>query len=127
MPTGISAQGEESRSQHENKHHALTRLRMQIALHVRRPMDPGGPLPPMLAQCIHGRPGRLEVSAANPLFWPAAQVILDVLLAFEGRLAEAAGCLGVTSSNLVAHFKKDRHLFAAVQQLRKQCGHAALK
>lgn len=129
-PTGISAQGEESRSQHENKHHALQRLRMQIALHVRRPVDPQGEPAELVAGCIHGRGGpsaRLNVGRKDARFWAVTQIVLDALVAFEGRLADAAGYLGVTSSNLVAHFRKDRHLFAAVQQIRKQFGHSPLK
>ncbi len=129
-PTGLTAQGEESRSQHENKAHALARLRMQIALHIRRKIDPGAPVPQRVAQYIHGRgtdSARLTIGRKDHNFWPVTQVVLDVLDHFEGRLADAAAQMGVTSSSLVSHFKKDHHLFGAVQEMRKQFGHAALK
>ena len=40
-PTGISAHGDDSRSQHENKRLALRRLRMNLACQVRCPSGKG--------------------------------------------------------------------------------------
>jgi hypothetical protein len=137
-PTGITVHGDDSRSQHENRALALKRLRMEIALHIRRPL-PGGiaaaELPPLVRQCIFSprgkgaQPGvsRFEVGRKDERFWPVSQFLLDLLEAHQGRLAEAADCLGITTSNLIAHIKKDRHLFGAAQELRKRHGHGTIK
>ena len=129
-PTGISAQGEDSRSQHENKRDALVRLRMNIALHIRRPVAPAAPLPEGVASYIHGRDtpsARLNVGRKDGQFWPVSQYVLDVLAAHEARLSEAAAHLGVTTSNLIVHLKKDHHLFGVVQEMRKHFGHGPVK
>ncbi len=129
-PTGISAQGEDSRSQHENKRDALRRLRMNIALQVRRPVQVASPLPEAVAGCIHGRgkpSARLNVGHKDERFWPVSQFVLDVVATYEARLSEAAAYLGITTSNLIAHLKKDHHLFGAVQEMRRRFGHGAIK
>jgi hypothetical protein len=129
-PTGISAQGEDSRSQHENKHAAVQRLRMNLALQLRRPLDRASPLPELIASYVHSRgtPGaRLNIGRKDANFWAVSRFVLDVLAAYEARVAEAAAHLGITTSNLIAHVRKDRHLFGVVQEMRKQFGHVALK
>lgn len=138
-PTGISAHGDDSRSQHENKRLALKRLRMQIALQVRRPVGGQGGtagLPAVVAECLcrprgEGRStcpaARLDVGRKDGRFWPVAQFLLDVLQHVDGRLADAAQHLGITTSNLVAQIKKDRHLFGTAQDVRKRHGQAPLK
>ncbi len=137
-PTGLSSQGEESRSQIENKRSAVRRMRMQIALHVRRRIDRSGDaaaLPEALTECLarhRGRgpnapTGRIEVSQKNPRFWPLAQVLLDALDTCEGRIADAGRLLGVSTSNLIAQFKRDRHLFAAAGDIRKRHGQGAIR
>ncbi len=135
-PTGLSAHGDDSRSQHTNKRLAVKRLRMQIALAVRRPADPAAwarRLPEPLAGAIV-RPakaaadgGRIQVGRKDERFWPVAGVLLDLLDACDGRLADTAATLGVSTSNLVSHLKKDRHLFAAAGGIRKAHGHGPLK
>ena len=111
---------------------------MQIALQVRRPADPSAweaELPEPVAACLvrsrkgPGRPGsaRMEVGRKAARFWPLAQFLLDLLTACEGQLAAAAGILGVSTSNLVAQLRKDRHLFAAAAEIRTRHGHGPLK
>lgn len=131
-PSGIVVTGSERRSQHENKHAAVGRLRMEIACQVRQPADRSAQVPPALAACIappRGQAvlGRLVVSRNNARFWPAAALLLDYLAAAEGRLADAAAAIGVTTSNLVSVLKDNRHLLAAAQAIRKQHGHGPLQ
>ncbi len=130
-PTGVQAHGDESRSQHENKRLALKRLRMHIALQLRRPVDlksvSPATVPPELAECLHHATGtatgqRLDVGRRDRRLWPAARFVLDVLEACEARLSDAAALLGVTTANLVRFCRTDRHLFAAVQQMRQRHG-----
>ena len=134
-PTGLSAQAEESRSQHENRRRALRRLRMHLATRLRKPAPPAGaPLPTMLAGCLRAGPRRgggarrrLEVGPKDRRFWPVAALLLDRLDHHQGRVAPAAGELGIATSNLVAFLRSERHLLAAAQQMRRDHGQKPLR
>lgn len=139
-PTGITAHGDDSRSQHENKHLALKRLRMNIALRLRGPLDPKtldpDHLPPEAAACVQPNrapggqsqpPLRLDVSARSDRFWPLAAFLLDLLDASQARIADAAVRIGVSTSNLIGQLKRDHHLWGAAQDLRKAHGQGPLK
>jgi hypothetical protein len=144
-PTGITAHGDDSRSQHENKALAIKRLRMNFALQLRRPMDKiAGEAPAVLRECLFmprvgrsagdlaglpaaGARKRLQIGRKDHRFWPVAAALLDILEAFEGRIADAAAWLGITTSNLVSTFQDDRHLLAAAQAIRKKHGLGAIK
>ena len=135
-PTGTTAHGDESRSQHQNKAAAIRRLRMNIACRLRSPPDlaPGGAVPAVVRECLFvprgGQsvsPQRLQVGRKDRRFWPVAAALLDILEAFEGRISDAAAWLGITTSNLVSTFQDDRHLLAAAQAMRKKHGHPPIK
>jgi hypothetical protein len=129
-PTHISAHGDDSRSQHDNKRLAIHRLRMNIALQVRRQIDKSmSHLPPVVAQCRfkpRGRgddaPMRLEVGRKDFRFWQVAAFVLDVLEACEGRMADTAALIGITTGNLSDMLNSDRHLLGAAQVIRKTYG-----
>ena len=135
--TGITAHGDDSRSQHENKALAIKRLRMDFALQLRRPVDKvAGEIPAVVRECLFVPRGkavttrdlkRLQVGRKDHRFWPVAAALLDILDAFEGRIADAAAWLGITTSNLVSTFQDDRHLLAAAQAMRKKHGLGPLK
>ena len=125
-PTGISAHGDESRSQHDNKRMALRRLRMNIACRRRRRIAPGAPLPDGVAECIVQPRGRapsprkrLQVGRRDRRFWSVAAFVLDVVDARQGRLAEL---LGISTGALGGFLKSERHLLGAAQQIRKAHG-----
>lgn len=133
--TGITAHGDDSRSQHENKRLAVNRLRMNLALRLRGTFDPARrELPAVVAECLFTPRGkgaappvrRLETGRKDRRFWPVAAFLLDVLEGSEGRLGEAAKWLGISTSNLAAIFKSERHLLAAAQAIRRAHGHKAL-
>lgn len=128
-PTGVSAHGDESRSQHENKRRALARLRMNLACRCRRPVDAAAGLPPVVAGCTFTPRGgagkgrrRLRVGRRDGRFWPVAAYVLDVLSARGGRLADAADAIGISTANLTTFLKSERHLLAAAQKIRRQHG-----
>ncbi|TFG88915.1 MAG: hypothetical protein E4H17_01580 [Gemmatimonadales bacterium] len=150
-PTGITAHGDDTRSQHDNRRLALRRLRMNLALKVRQGVDLAHPVRPpgwddFLARGAtgsrrsqdgapgqggppsqgslpsRGSPGRLVISPENERFWIMAAHVLDVLEACQGHLANAAGVLGVTGSNLTRVLQSHRHLLAAAQNIRKAFG-----
>jgi hypothetical protein len=129
-PTGVAAHAADTRSQHENKRRALARLRMKIALEVRRPVDPARPAPPpVVASCRFtpkgaeaGAPLRLQVGRKDARFWTVAQFLLDLLDACQGRISQAADLLSITTGNLTSILTADRHLHAAAQALRTRHG-----
>src|SRR4051794_28387456 len=57
-PTGITVIAGESRSQAENKLRAVRRLRVRLAIEVRRPIDPRGYEPPDWIDQVRGVPDR---------------------------------------------------------------------
>lgn len=127
-PTGITATGDDSRSQHDNKRMAIRRMRMNIACRLRRPVRIENPsVPPVVADCIFVVRGgqnkgvrRLEIGRKDVRFWQVAAFLLDVLEAFQSRLSFAARYVGITTSNFVSLMQSDRHLLAAAQQIRKR-------
>lgn len=115
-PSGVTAQGEETRSQEENRRHALRRLREKIAFAVRSPFDLEGPdVPPEFA-VQRGRGASLAVNAKNPNFPLIAATALDALAAADGGYATAARALGVTTSQLRKFLQSDRELWRAVSE-----------
>jgi hypothetical protein len=127
-PTGISAHGEDSRSQAENKDAAMRRLRMNLACALRGPVSTSE-MPKMVADClftVRGGPlkgcRRLEVGRRDRRFWSVAAFLLDVFDHYEGRLSEAASHMGISTSNLASLLQSDRHLLAAAQGIRKAHG-----
>ncbi len=132
-PTGVTAHGDDSRSQHDNKRMALKRLRANIACQVRSPVDLAADLPDFVQECIFTPRGqdvsqrKLAIGVKDFRFWRVAAYLLDVLNACRGRLADMAGHLGISTGNCVDLLKIHRHLFAAAQAIRKAHGQKALR
>ncbi len=149
--TGVTAHGDDSRSQHQNKAMAIRRLRMNMALRLRSPLAEPGPaaarvadvpsarragvspasatLPAVVRECMFIARGgdakgsqRLEVGSKDARFWQVAAFVLDVLEAHKGQLAAAAAYIGITTGNLSRMLESERHLFAAGQEIRKAHG-----
>lgn len=133
-PTGVTATASDSRLQQDNRRLALRRLRAHIACRVRRPIDTARLRPPpAVIECLCENRARqapakrrLRIGRKDARFWPAAAFLLDLLSATAGRLAAAAALLGISTSNLVAVLKSDRHLLAAAQAIRKEHGRGPL-
>jgi hypothetical protein len=125
-PTGVTAQAAERRSQHENRSRAMKRLRMAMALELREPTWPIEQLPPVLRECLiatgtsDGPGRRLQIGRRDRRFWPVAAVVLDGLAGAEGKLADLAAAMGISTSNLVKFLKTDRHLLSAAQTIRRE-------
>lgn len=130
-PTGISAHGDDSRSQHTNKRLALLRLQMNIACRYRiatNPEEPQG-LPEVVRSCMFasGTPGqsgklRLAVGKRDHRFWHVAAVLLDILATSEGSVSSSARVLAITTANFTSLLSSHRHLFVAAQEIRKRFG-----
>ena len=131
-PSGLLVIAEESRSQHENKARALRRLRQALYLKLREPVNEYQRTPEYLAARPDYGPardeeGRLHVGVRDPRFWPAVGVVLDVLLAFEARLSEAAQALGTTTANLGDFLRSEDKVWEQANQMRVQFGHKPLR
>ena len=132
--TGMTAHGDDSRSQHQNKALAVKRLRMNIAVRLRSPISEEGPLlPPVVKQCMFIARGgnakgsqRLEVGTKDHRFWEVAAFVLDVLEASKGQLAQTGHYIGITTGNLSSFLASERHLFTAAQEIRKAHGQKPL-
>ncbi len=134
-PTDLSAHGDDSRSQHENKRLALRRLRVAIATTLRHPVDTAADgLPEVVEECLHRdkvRPGasrrRLTVGRRDERYWRVVAALLDVLEALEGRVSDAAAWVGISTSNLIKVLRADQRALTAVQDIRRRHGEKPLK
>lgn len=120
LPTGIHAIAEESRSQSENRLHALRRLRHKLAMEIRHEFDLlASPLPDWLEPY---RLAGLHMAEHNPLYPSLVALILDILRSAHWELSRAAVTLGVTNSALARFMHADGHLWERVNRIRKELG-----
>lgn len=127
-PTGLLVIAEESRSQHENKAKALTRLRQAFYLQLREPIALGPDLAarPEVA-AVKTASGKIDVGKRDARFWPLAGLLLDVLAASEARVADGASALGITTGNLIDTLQTHPKLWEHANQIRAHFGQKALK
>jgi hypothetical protein len=130
-PTGLIVIAEESRSQHENRAKALKRMRQALYLKLRDPLTPDALTPETLTARPDYGPardgeGRLHLGRKDARFWPAVGVVLDVLMAVEGRVSDAAEALGVSTANLIDFLQTEDKVWEQVNQMRGRFGHKPL-
>lgn len=115
QPSGVTVSSAESRSQHENRRHALKALRMKIALTIRQEPDPSFRI---------GDPPVSVHNSAYPLF---AAALLD-FFADSGCDLKAAGArLGASASRFAKLFWRDPVLWTEANRMRGACGLPVLK
>ncbi len=117
-PTDFVVTATERRSQQENRHNALARLREAIAVGVRCPPPARIEWPPS----VQLRDGRLKVSSENQAFWHVLAVVLDELAAQGGQAAPAAEHLGVTTSSMVRFLADHPKAFVEANRMRQAGG-----
>ena len=125
LPTEVTAEASERRSQAENRRVALGRLRVNLALEVRRPC-PADQEPSSLWQS-RCRGGRIGVNASHDDFPTLLAEALDRIAARGGDVRQAAEELGSTTSQLVKLLKKEHRALVLVNGWRRERGLAALK
>jgi hypothetical protein len=120
-PTGASAIGEDSRSQNENKLHAVRRLRTAIALEVREPVQVDAFVPSArLAAFVAA--GTAPLGAKTRLtgtYWASIAELLDVLVAGSLEIGATAQRLGITTGALSKLLLHDEHVARAVNDARR--------
>lgn len=126
LPTGLLVIAEESRSQHENKAKALRRLYQALVLQLRDPLAADALTPESVA-ARPDHPGAFDLSPKNPRFWPAVGLVLDVLVAVEARVSDAAGLLGTSTGHLVDFLQADPKVWQEANRLRAVAGQKPLR
>jgi hypothetical protein len=136
-PTGVVVTATERRSQHENRHRALVRLRQAIALKVREAVPPAQPAcrpagrqdggPDAALAHVLGDPGWPRISRRSPLYLVAAAQVLDHLEAAAGRASDAADRLGVSTASLVKFLTLDPDLWQGANGIRRRFGQKPLR
>ncbi len=132
IPSGMLVIAEESRSQHENKAKALKRVRCALFLELRETISAESLNPESIAalpeySSSRAADGRLHLGVKNPLFWSTAGVVLDVLVAVEARVSEAATLLGISTGNLIDFLETDPKVWQTANQWRSRFGQKPLR
>jgi hypothetical protein len=111
-PSGISVIAGESRSQHRNRQVAIDRLRHQIAVRVREPVD----------LALVNRAALLKVSRRSADYPVIVGFVLDVLSSAGWSVSAAAEILGVTTGPLVSFLRADDKVWTEVNRQRQRIG-----
>src|SRR5262245_8427192 len=129
LPTGTTAAASERRSQGENRLVALARLRIELALTVRRPIDLGQETPfvPTVLWQRRCRGGRIVVNPHHADFPALLAEALDVLHASGDDPGVAARKLGCSTSQLIKLLKHEPRALILVNQSRGRAGRHPLR
>jgi len=119
--TGIEAQATERRSQRENKHMAVRRLRRKLASHVRTLASRD------THQCSdlwkRRRQGnKMTVNPEHEDYPGLLAEALDLVVARRYDVAGSAALLGITMSQLSRLINHDKGAFAKMNAGREACG-----
>ncbi len=125
-PSGLIVTATESRSQSENRQRALKRLREAIALTQRNRVRLDAPAPAFLTESLEREPD-LGVGRRHPDYLRIVQHVLDVLLAAEASVGDAARALGVSTARLVRFLRRDANLWEHANRMRKELGLPVLR
>ena len=127
--SGVSAIGEDSRSQAENKMHAVRRLRSAIALEIREPIGlENFTASPRLASMVAA--GTAPLGAKTRLtgtYWAAMAELIDLLVAGQLEIGTTAQRLGITTGALSKLLLHDEQVGRVVNDLRRAKGMRALR
>jgi hypothetical protein len=119
--TGVSAIGEDSRSQAENKMHAVRRLRSAIALEVREPvvLEHWRPSPRLAAFVAAGTAPLGARTRQTGEYWAAIAELLDLLVGGGLEVGTTAQRLGITTGALAKLLTHDEIVLRKVNDLRR--------
>jgi RF-1 domain len=123
-PTGIRAEASERRTQMHNRRMALRRLRLELALAVRRPVQLAGESPyrPSALWLGRCRGSRVAVSREHADFPALLAEALDVIVACRDEPGPAALLLGCSSSQLIRLLRLAPRAIGLINERRKQNG-----
>lgn len=118
LPSGLRGEASERRSQLQNRHAAVQRLRVKLALSVRcEPMEE-----PSELWRARATGGRMAVNAGHEDYPAVLAEALDIVRGHEFDVAAAATFLGVTTSQLVKLLKTEHEALRQVNVARQARG-----
>ncbi|MCH2612808.1 MAG: peptide chain release factor-like protein [Pirellulales bacterium] len=121
-PTGIQGAASERRNQAENRKHALFRLRINLALHLRTSRNKQSEL------WNSGTSNkRISINPQHTEFPAVLAEALDVIVNQGLDMKRAAEILSVSSSQLIKLIKADNLAWQHLNQLRSDAGQHPLK
>lgn len=117
-PAGVIAEANERRSQAENRHVALRRLRLQLAVGVRTPFAPAQPPPDRWRERIQR--GRIAINPQHNDFPMLLAIALDCIAAQQWDVRSAAQQLGCSATQLVRFLSDYPPALAELNAQRKE-------
>ena len=131
-PTGVVVTATERRSQHENRHRAIVRLRKAIAVRIREPVEPcataglTGRAALTLPQAV-ADPAWPRISQKSDTYLVVAAQVLDHVESCEGKISDAALRLGTSTASLVKFLSLDDDLWQEANRTRRRFGQKPLR
>ena len=127
--SGVQAIGEDSRSQSENKLHAVRRLRSAIALEVREPvaLETYAPSPRLAAFVAAGTAPLGKNTKLTGEYWQSIAELLDLLVANQLEIGTSAQRLGITTGALSKLLLHDEAVGRVLNDLRRAKGMRPLR
>ncbi len=123
VPTGLEAQAGERRRAQDNQRVALTRLRLELAVRVRRPRA-DGPSELWRSRCHRGR---MSINPSHRDFPSLLAEALDVLEREGWETVGASAALGCSSSQLIKLVKLHPPAFQVWNRKRTEAGRRPLR
>jgi hypothetical protein len=117
-PTGVKAEASERRSQAENREVAIFRLRINLALEVRRPIAENAAPSSLWQSRLAG--GKIHVSELHDDFPALLAEVLDTLAEHRVDAKAAADQLSCTVSQLVKFLKQEPRAFLLLNRWREE-------
>ena len=125
LPTGIIAEANERRSLAENRKIAFKRLRVNLALCVRREATSGASASRIWQ--LRCRNGQIVVSLDHVDYAAMLAEALDIVFANDADVKSAAIVLGCTASQLTKFLKSEPRALSIVNSRRGELGLHRLK
>ena len=123
QPTGVCGEASERRSQIDNRRQAIRRLRVNLALAIRKSMPAA--VPREWSDRTQSR--RIAVNPQHEDFPVLLAIALDTVWSLDFILPEASERLGISTSQLIKFLKLENAALTAVNKERKARGLAPLK
>jgi hypothetical protein len=118
LSSGISAVASDSRSQLENKIHALRRLRLKLAIELREPIAPNFEPPDWFLSIRHN--GKIEASHRHQFYTPTMGLLLDLFYALRGSPADVGIILGTSTSEVIRFLEREPQVWTAANRIRAE-------
>ncbi len=125
LPSGVSGQANERRSQRDNAREALFRLRKSLALGWRSPLSDAdfgqeASFSPSEAWCARLRGGRIQVNPSHRDFPALLAEVLDALNLHQDEIAKVSALFRVSSSQLIKFLALEPRALAALNARRRE-------